>query len=113
MAFWKNRKPSFYEREKERIQEKMALATPGSDEYKKLMDQLNDLRKFTGEEKEMKQFLDKDGKKMVIGKILGFLGIGGLVFGLTKFEKIDGNMFSGSNGEAKKGLLTAAFKLFG
>jgi hypothetical protein len=61
----------------------------------------------------MKRRLDNDTKKTIISKILGFLGIGGLVFGLTKFEKIDGNMFSGSNGEAKKGLLTAAFKLFG
>lgn len=111
--FGKKRKPSFYEIEKARIQKEMALAKPGTDEYRKLMDQLNELRKFVGDEKEMKQFLDKDGKKMVIGKILGFLGIGGLVFGLTKFEKIDGNMFSGSNGEAKKGLLSAAFKLFG
>lgn len=111
--FGKERKPSEYEIQRERIFEEMALAKPGTDEYKKLLDQLTELRKFAGDEKDMKKRLDNDTKKTIISKILGFLGIGGLVFGLTKFEKIDGNMFSGSNGEAKKGLLTAAFKLFG
>ena len=108
MAFGGKGKPNFYKQERDRIQAKMADLEPGSDEYEKLMKRLADLQKFSGKEK-----LDRDGKKMVIGKLLGFAGIGGLIFGLTKFEKIDGQMFSGSNGEAKKGLLSAAFKLFG
>ena len=113
MGFFKKREPSFYEVEKDRIEAQMRLVQPGTDEYKNLMNDLNSLQKFTGAEKEMKQFLDKDGRKTVIGKLLGFIGIGGLIFGLTKFEKIDVNMFSGSSGETKSGLLKAAFKLFG
>ena len=113
MGFFKKRGPSFYESERAKIQEQMSHVQAGTDEYKNLMNDLNALRKFAGEEKEMKQFLDKDGRKTVIGKLLGFAGIGALIFGLTKFEKIDGGMISGSNGEAKSGLLKAAFKLFG
>ena len=110
---FRKRVPTFYEEESKRIQAELALAKPGTDEYKKLMSDLEALRKFTGEEKEMKQFFDKPGRASLIGKLIGFIGIGGLIFGLTKFEKVDGNMFSGSNGEMKGGLLKAAFKLFG
>jgi len=110
--FGKKREPSDYEIQRERIFKEIALYKPGTDEYKKLIDQLTELRKFAGDEKEMKQRLDKETKKNIISKVVGFLGIGGLAFGLAKFEK-DGNMFSGSSGEAKTGLLKLAFKLFG
>lgn len=109
----RNRGPSFYEMERKRLQELLLTLKPGTDEYDKTMKEMMTLQEFAGKDKEMRSRLTKEGRSTIVGKIVGFLGIGGLIFGLTKFEKVDGSMFSGSNGEAKTGLLKAAFKLFG
>lgn len=106
------REPTFYQLERNRIQEKLSSLSPGSAEYNEALNDLERLRKFAGEEKEMNSFFDKPGRASLLGKVVGFVGIGGLILGLTKFEKIDGQMFSGSNGEMKGGLLKSAFKLF-
>lgn len=107
------REPTFYERELERLEKALETLTPGTDEYQKILDQILKWEDFNGKRKEHKARLSKADKGSILGKVVGFLGIGGLIFGLTKFEKIDGSMFSGSSGEAKTGLLKAAFKLFG
>jgi uncharacterized membrane protein YebE (DUF533 family) len=99
-------KPSFYQEQKDRIIKELALTKPGTDEYKNLMSMLTELQKLCGKEK-----LDRDGKKMIVGKVLGFGGIAALLFGMFKSEKVDGSMLSGGNATAGKGLIGGAIKL--
>ena len=106
------REPTYYDLESARIKQALTEQTPGTDEYNKLLDEMEKLRKFTGEERDMKRIIDKKDRGPIIGKLLGIGAIGAMIFGLCKFEK-SGNMLSGSSGEGKSGLLKAAFKLLG
>jgi hypothetical protein len=103
--------PSFYERESVRIQAKLEKTEIGTDEYNKLTDELMKLQTFAGKEKERKQFFTKEGKGNIIGKVIGFLGLGGITLAAIKFEK-DGHMFSGSSASSVKSAFNIGSKLF-
>lgn len=111
MLWFKKKEPTFYERESKRIQAQLESLKPGTDEYKATMTELTNLRKFAGDEKEMNQLLDKSGRGNIIGKIVGFLGLGGLAFGLARFEK-NGNLFSGSSNSVISGIVKIGTRFF-
>ena len=109
---FRKKEPSFYDLESKRIQEQLMKLTPGTEEYRKNMDELIALRKFAGEEKEMNQIFTKEGRGGIVGKIVGFLGLGGLALGIAKFEK-DGHIFSGQSNGFIKGIISIGTRLFG
>lgn len=111
-GFGKKKEPSFYERESKRIQAQIESLKPGTEEHKQAMSELMTLREFAGAEKEMNQLLDKSGRGQLIGKIVGFLGLGGLAFGLARFEK-NGNLFSGSSNSVINGIVKIGTRFFG
>lgn len=104
--------PSFYEDELNRLKAQLQAEKPGTDEYNKVMAQLKDLIALCGKEKENKQFLDKAGRGNILGKVVGFLGLGGLAFGLARFEKA-GNIFSGSSSNVISGIVKIGTRFFG
>ena len=110
--FNRSKEPSFYEQESKRIQDKLVALEPGSEDYQKTMTELVKLQAFTGKEKEMNQLFDKQGRGQIVGKVVGFLGLGALAFGLARFEK-NGNMFSGSSNNVISSIVKIGGRLFG
>lgn len=110
--FGKKREPTFYERQYAKVQKKIESLEPCTPEYDQAMNELTKLQAFVGKEKEMHQIFDKTGRANVVGKIIGFLGLGGLAWGLCKFEK-DGNIFSGSSDNLIGGVIKIGTRLFG
>ena len=108
----KTKTPSFYEEELARIQKEISSKDPGSEDYEKLINEMKKLQEFCGREKEMKQFLTKEGRGNVVGKVVGFLGLGGLAFGLARYEK-SGHLFSGSSSGVISGLIKIGTRFFG
>lgn len=110
--FGRKKNPSFYEAEVQRIQEMAMKLEPGSTEYDNLMKELKTLQDFAGKQKEMKQMFTKEGRGNIVGKIVGFLGLGGLAFGLSRFEK-NGHFFSGTSAESIKGIVRLGTRFLG
>ena len=108
----KPKEPKWYELEYVRIQQTLSTMTPGTEEYQKAMADLLNVQKFAGTNKEMNQVFDKAGRGNIAGKIIGFLGLGGLAFGLTKFEK-NGNFFSGKADNVISGIVKLGTRFFG
>jgi hypothetical protein len=109
------RKPKelkWYEVEYARLQEALTATKPGTEEYEKIMTQLLNVQTFAGKNKEMNQVFDKQGRGNIVGKIVGFLGLGGLAFGLARFEK-NGNFFSGTNNSVISGIVKLGTRFFG
>jgi len=112
MGIFKKPEPTFFETESERIQKELAKLDPNSDEYNKLLQKLVSMQELCGKNIEMHQKLTKEGRGNIIGKVVGFLGLGGLAFGLAKFEK-GGNMFSGTSEKSISGLIKIGTRFFG
>lgn len=110
--FGKAKAPSFYELESARLQAELAKQKPGTDEYEKTMYELLKLQEFAGKHKEMNQVFTKEGRGNIAGKIVGFLGLGGLAFGLAKFEK-GGQFFSGTSSNVISGIVKIGSRFFG
>lgn len=108
----KPKAPSWYEEEYVRLQQTLTATKPGTEEYQKVMEELLNVQKFAGANKEMNQVFDKAGRSNVIGKIVGFLGLGGLAFGLAKFEK-NGNFFSGQSNGVISSIVKIGARFFG
>lgn len=108
----KQKEPSFYELECRRIQNELSKLSPCSEEYNKAMAELLKLQEFTGKNKEMNQVFTKEGRGNIAGKVIGFLGLGGLAFGIAKFEK-GGNFFSGTNNSVISGIVKLGTRFFG
>lgn len=108
----KPKAPKWYETEYSRLQEALTATKPGTDEYQKIMNQLLDVQKFAGSNKEMNQMFDKAGRGNIAGKVIGFLGLGGLAFGLARFEK-NGNFFSGQSNGVISSIVKIGARLFG
>lgn len=85
---------------------------PGSEAYDNLMKELKTLQEFAGKQKEMKQMFTKEGRGNIAGKVIGFLGLGGLAFGLSRFEK-NGHFFSGTAAESIKGIVRLGTRFLG
>lgn len=110
--FGRNKEPSFYEQELSRLKAELANVKPCTDEYDRLMKEISTLREFVGKEKEMNQLLTKEGRGNIVGKVVGFLGLGGLAFGLAKFEK-SGHFFSGNSDNVISGIVKLGTRFFG
>lgn len=110
--FGRNRQPTFYEEELARLKAELANVQPCTDEYDRLMKEICTLREFVGKEKEMNQLLTKEGRGNIAGKVVGFLGLGGLAFGLARFEK-NGHFFSGSSGSVISNIVKIGSHFFG
>lgn len=108
----KPKEPKWYELEYVRIQQTLSTMTPGTEEYQKAMNDLLNVQKFAGTNKEMNQMFDKAGRGNIAGKIVGFLGLGGLAFGLARFEK-NGNFFSGKTDNVISGIVKIGTRFFG
>ena len=108
----KPKTPSFYEEHLAKLQKALADATPGTDAYEKIMAEMLKLQEFAGKQKEMKQMFTKEGRGNIAGKIVGFLGLGGLAFGLARFEK-NGGLFSGTSNNVVSGIVKIGSRFFG
>lgn len=107
--------PTFYEKEIDRLQTLLASQQPGTNEYKETMNELAKLHEFVGKENDIilkNQKLSQQGRDNVVSKVIGFLGLGGLAFGLAKFEK-SGHFFSGSSGNVISGIVKIGTRFFG
>ncbi len=111
LKFWK-KQPSDYDMERASLWNKLREAEPGSEEWDTLMNQIIKLQSVHAKEKEMNQFFDKPGRSQVIGKIVGFLGLGGLACATMKFEK-EGRIFSGHSNGIISSILNLGSKFFG
>ena len=110
-----NKRPKelkWYEKEYLRLQETLSTTKPGTEEYQKVMEELLNVQKFAGANKEMNQMFDKQGRGAIAGKIIGFLGLGSLAFGLARFEK-NGSFFSGQSNNVISGIVKIGTRLFG
>lgn len=108
----KPKTPSFYEEHLAKLQKALADATPGTDAYEKIMSEMLRLQEFAGKQKEMKQIFTKEDRGNIAGKIVGFLGLGGLAFGLARFEK-NGGLFSGTSNNVIGGIVKIGSRFFG
>ena len=99
MGLFKKKQLSNYELEKTRFEQELSQLKPGSEEYGKVLKQLNDWAEFNGKDHEMKRHFTKDGLGKIVAQGIGVLGMGGLAFGLAKFEK-GGNFFSSQSSNA-------------
>lgn len=90
----KNETKAFYDEEQRRIKEKIHELEVGTPEYKAAWELMRDSNKSFAEHREARRRISKADKGSLLIKILGVLGIGGVAFGMAKFEH-DGGMFTG------------------
>ena len=90
----KNETRRFYDEEQARIKQKIHELEVGSPEYKAAWDLMKESNKNYAEHREARRRISKEAKGNFIVKLLGVLGIGGVAFGMAKFEH-DGGMFTG------------------
>lgn len=110
--FNKKKEPTFYELESEKLQEKLLETEPNSPEYDALITKLTKLEEIQGKRVERKQHFTKEGRGNIVGRVVGIIGLGGLAFGLARFEK-NGNMFSGSSNGVISSIVKLGAKLAG
>lgn len=112
--FGRNKKPSFFDLEEERIQKMMMTLDVNSQEYKDAQQELKTMISLRGESKESKRRISKETKGQMLIKGLGVGGILVAIFGMAKFEK-DGNTFTGEKRRWVDTLVSnlGRFNLFG
>lgn len=90
----KNPTKEFYEQEQARIKEKIHQLDVGTPEYKAAWDLMGQTNKTFAEHRETRRRISKETKGNLLIKLLGVLGIGGVAFGMARFEH-NGGMFTG------------------
>lgn len=95
-----------FERARMKLYKKLDETEPGTDEYDKIQKQLEMLSQNEKRIRETRSRITKEGKGNLLLKGLGLLGVGGIVYGVSKFES-EGNMFTGQKG----GIITSLTRL--
>lgn len=111
MALFGKKQPTFFDTEAERIKEEMSHLTIGSDEYKEVQAELDKLYSLQGKSKEVNARVSKEDKGRILLKVVSTVGLGGLIFGLSRFE-LKGNTFTGENRTSINTLIKGAGKIF-
>lgn len=104
----------FYDEEQKRIKQKIAELEVGTPEYKEAWELIKETDKSYADHKESRRKISKGDKGNLLVKALGILGIGGIAFGMAKFEH-DGGMFTGEKkrwADSIVGILSK-FNIFG
>ena len=93
--FWKkNATKQFYDEEQARIREKIHELDVGTPEYKAAWDLMKESNKNFAEHREARRRISKADKGSLLIKLLGLAGIGGVAYGMARFEH-NGGMFTG------------------
>lgn len=90
----KNETRRFYDEEQARIKQRIHELEVGSPEYKEAWELMKESNRNFAEDREARRRISKEAKGNFLIKLLGVLGIGGVAFGMAKFEH-DGGMFTG------------------
>lgn len=111
----KQKAPTLYEVESTRIREELAGVKPGTDEYEKLMNELVKLQAFVGKQKDIDRKMSDasiTGLCGIAGKVVGFLGLGGLAWGISHYEKT-GHIFTGQNNGLISNIVKIGSRFYG
>ena len=105
---------AFYTEEQARIKERIRQLEVGSPEYKEAWELMSNSNKCYADHKETRRKISKQDKGNLLIKALGILGIGGVAFGMAKFEH-DGGMFTGEKRKWADSIVNilSKFNLFG
>ena len=104
--FGKKRKLTHFEKEELRIQQKLEELDVGSPEYDKMQSELDKLYSLHDKRKDGKRRISRDSKGKILNTMISGLCLGGLAFGISRFE-LKGNLFTGDN----KGSINAITKI--
>ena len=111
MRLFGKKKLTESELEEKKLRDKLAELNVGSDEYDKVLSRLERYCALQEKRKESNRRIPKEGRAKLLNTALSGLCLGGLAFGISRFE-LKGNLFTGDNKGSINSIVKIASRIF-